>query len=45
MADRLRQNPDEIAIEDEDFDDDLPGTLTDDDDLDDEDDLDLEDEE
>jgi hypothetical protein len=41
MADRLRQNPDDLAIEDEDFDDDLPGALADDD----EDDLDLEDEE
>ena len=46
MADRLRQNPDDITIEDEDTDD-LPGALADDDeddDLDDED-LDLEDEE
>ena len=40
MTDRLRQNPDDITIEDEDFDDDLPGALTEEDD-----DLDLEDEE
>ena len=44
MADRLRQNPDDIAIEDEEIDDDLPGALPDDDD-DEDDDLDLEDEE
>ena len=44
MADRLRQNPDDVAIDEElDLDDDIPGALTDDDDED--DDLDLEDEE
>lgn len=43
MADRLRQNPDDVAIDEElDLDDDIPGALTDDDE---DDDLDLEDEE
>ena len=43
MTDRLRQNPDDVAIdEDLDLDDELPGALTDDDE---DDDLDLEDEE